>query len=155
MSLAPYNLTISDQSPTFHYLPYGDGDINGGWNVTYSGIPDSIYEFHTSQSIGQGISTHRTAYVGASASIKWTGTAVYLVGASEGGGSTYTTSIDGGPPLTGAPNLEEELLVSYSGLKYGDHTLTLNVVEPALVNISAAVITVGIGEPGYISSGFL
>lgn len=149
MSLAPFNLTIPDQSPTFRYSPYSDGDINGGWNVTYTGISDSSYVVHTSQSIGQGISTHRTSFVGASASIEWTGTAVYLIGSSQGGGSAYTTSVDDSTALPGQPNSDQHLLASYTGLNYGDHTLTLDVVEPSLINLSAAIITVGIGAPGY------
>jgi hypothetical protein len=52
--LAPYNLTISDQSPLFQYLPFRDGPIQSSWNVTYAGDADSAWV--PNAFIGAGVS---------------------------------------------------------------------------------------------------
>ena len=56
MSLAPYNFTISDQSPLFQYpsLPFRDGPIQSSWNVTYAYDPDSAWALNLF--VGAGVS---------------------------------------------------------------------------------------------------
>ncbi|KAE9394471.1 hypothetical protein BT96DRAFT_186664 [Gymnopus androsaceus JB14] len=39
-SPTPYNVTINSQTANLVYEPYKDGDSSGGWNLTYTLIPD-------------------------------------------------------------------------------------------------------------------
>lgn len=63
--LQPYNVTITNDSPTVSYTPYGDGDAKGGWNMTCSGSNDKTWIPHSfcvgdalrwTQSLGAGLS---------------------------------------------------------------------------------------------------
>lgn len=127
MALVPYNLTIPAQSPALLFAPYRDGNMAGGWNSSGADSDDGKF---------------RTSFIGATASISWTGTAIYLLGQAAPG--SYTTSLDGASDIPGSPNADEDLLASYVGLTQGDHTLQLSITDAQEVDISAAIITVGI-----------
>lgn len=77
----PYNITLTDVSPTIQYLPSRDGDPTTTWNTSYtiSGQWNSA-----PGSIGQGESLHYTEADGASASVGFVGTAVYVWGYNYG-----------------------------------------------------------------------
>jgi len=87
-------------------------------------------------------SSHSTTFVGASAQLNWTGTAIYLYG--EGSQNGYAIELDGNlTTQTPVPGL----LFTQSGLAYGQHQLILRVLGGA-ISISSADITVGMGEMG-------
>ena len=171
-NLTPYNFTITDQSPLFQYFPFRDGAITNGWNVTYTTMLNPAMSFSSAQLgaevrtlIGAGVSksatfwslckvfqcqpsSHSTTFVGASARLDWEGTAIYLYGTGSQNG--YTINLDG-TQITQTPGdlSASELLFSQSGLNYGSHSLVLTVVQSE-VTISNAIITVGLGEVGYV-----
>lgn len=89
---------------------------------------------------------HRTTMIGASVQLNWTGTAVALHGIATAG--SYSTSIDGGSSTisgSGTPSTGG-VLFSYSGLDYGSHYITLNVIQSAPVSLTSAEITVGMAS---------
>ena len=69
---APYNVAISNDSPTVTYFPYRDGPVSGGWNLTCSNSVEATWIPH---SYCSGKFSHRTTYVGASLLIEFEGTA--------------------------------------------------------------------------------
>ncbi|KAJ7590623.1 hypothetical protein C8J56DRAFT_538310 [Mycena floridula] len=146
MTTNPYNLTILDQSPTLVYEPYRDGnDTTSGWKVFYSDISPSTYDWtHTKENAASGSSLHSTTMVGASVQLQFMGTAVSLTGSGTAG--AYNTILDDGQAVTGSPNGEN--LVSYAGLRYGQHTVRLTVTQAQSLNITSAVVEAGIGLPG-------
>ena len=158
--LNPFNFTISDMSPIFHYYPSRDGPIDSSWNASFSGSPDSTWAPGT---LGVGVrsflqrqhtfpdlfylktSAHRTTLPGASVRLDWLGTAIYLYGSASVG--AYTIELDGA--TTKVETNMPELLFAKSGLTYGSHSLTLHVVlGTSTTSISGAIITVGMGETG-------
>jgi hypothetical protein len=143
MSLSPYNITISSQCATIIYKPYRDGPTSGGWNVTYSGDPDSSYQL---QLIATGTSSHRTSFAGASLEISWIGTAIYLYGSAPSG--SYSVSLDGGSAVAGPSDSSQRLLNTFTGLNYGNHTAILTVVGSNEVDFGGAVLTIGMGNEG-------
>lgn len=147
MTVAPYNITVLDQSPTFLYSPYRDGNLTDSWKVFYSNSPDASYDpTHNNSNLASGTSTHSTTMVGASVEIDFMGTAVSLAGSGTAG--AYSTSLDNGQAIIGAPS--DGNLVSHSGLDYGTHTLVLNVIQNQQLNLTSALLTVGVGDPGYV-----
>ncbi|KAK0461922.1 uncharacterized protein EV420DRAFT_1640223 [Desarmillaria tabescens] len=119
------NLTVLDQSPTFIYSPYREGDLN------------IILET-------SGTSLHSTTLQGASLQISFMGTAIYLAGSGTAGG--YSTTLDGGDAVDGNP--ANGYLVSHDGLDYEAHTLVLNTTSTSQLNVTSALMTVGIGDEG-------
>jgi len=142
MSPAPFNVTLSSQCATIKYLPFRDGPISTGWNVSYSGTVDSTWSL---QSFGSGTSVHRTTLAGATLQIDWLGTAIYLYGTSSS--TSYTYTLDG-VPTPAAPDSVGGLLASSINLPYGDHTAVLTVNAAQEVAFQGAVLTVGVGNEG-------
>lgn len=140
MSLEPYNLSLTDNSPTITYLPYRSGPSDSGWNVTFSQSPAWL---KTADVIGQGTSRHYTTAAGATASVGWVGTAVYIFG-SAGAGSTRLT-VDGSENGVTSPQGTIGVL---EGLDYGWHNLTLEVTGTGGVNITGVTLTLGLGDEG-------
>ncbi|KAF8148258.1 hypothetical protein B0H34DRAFT_737576 [Crassisporium funariophilum] len=141
---APYNVTISTESPTIAYLPYRDGRLEGGWNLTCAGSEDSTWVPH---SLCSGASSHRSTYVGASALIEFEGTAAYLYGSAVSG--SYMVQLDGYtvvPPTPDARLTSAGLLSKHEGLAFGKHTLALTVIQANLVSLSQVILTVGVGS---------
>lgn len=149
---SPYNITVPDSSPLFHYSPYGDGDSSGGWNVTYSGIADSSYNDPTLPSpiniLPNGTSSHRTTSSGATIDMSWTGTGVTLLGGGSAG--AYQTVLDSSEILIGTPDNGQNILAVYSGLSYGNHSIELKLLQPSQLTFSGAQFTIGIGQPGCV-----
>lgn len=86
-------------------------------------------------------SSHRTSFAGASVTLNWVGTAVYLYGQS----ASYSTTLDGSQ--SSSSSTETGLLYSQAGLSYGSHTLVLQTGQ-GQTSISNAIITVGLGAVG-------
>src|SRR6266545_1373450 len=101
-----YNLTIFDQSPVLQYYPRpGIGPIDTIWNVTCRFIPEAgelVSGVRLLSALGMvseifslKIGLHRTtSHPGASVSLDWIGTAIYLYGTADRRGS-YTIDLDG------------------------------------------------------------
>ncbi|KAK1229650.1 hypothetical protein PQX77_007289 [Marasmius sp. AFHP31] len=143
-----YNLSILDSSPTIIYSPYREvEDVASGWKSAYTGSPDSVYD-NTFQGANRasGSSYHATTMQGASFELMFIGTAAYIYGSGSAGG--YTTSLDNGAKLEGAPR--EGLLVSYENLEYKVHRLALTLTQNQSLSVSSALLTVGIGKTGAV-----
>lgn len=72
------------------------------------------------------------------------GTAIYLGGSGTNG--AYSTTLDGGDAVNGSP--ANGYLVSHDGLDYEAHTLVLNTTSTSQLNVTSALMTVGIGNEG-------
>ncbi|KAG8877607.1 hypothetical protein FRB98_006617 [Tulasnella sp. 332] len=91
------NITITDTSPIFLYSPFGEGgqgeaSATYGWATGYT----STGFLNTNGSLprgdtGSGLSFHATAFEGASVSLTFNGTALYLVGAAN---CSYDVTLD-------------------------------------------------------------
>lgn len=77
----PYNITIYDESPTITYLPSRSGDSATTWNSSYT--ISGMWNNQSGQ-MGQGESYHYTTARGASASLGFVGTAIYVWGNNYG-----------------------------------------------------------------------
>lgn len=91
--------------------------------------------------------TNRWANAGASLTLNFTGTKVYLVGTKDPNHGTATISIDGGTPVTVDTYATErstgQIWFSSEDLDDGPHTLTLNVATKAIGIEAAYVINNG------------
>ncbi|PCH44152.1 hypothetical protein WOLCODRAFT_76982 [Wolfiporia cocos MD-104 SS10] len=140
--LASFNISVTDQSPLFQYLPYRDGPLDTSWNVSYSAnspqewAPDKF--FRTSES------SHTTYLNGASVQIEWTGTAFWLYGSADPG--SYEIQVDGDQHTVG-DGATDSILFGQTDLPYGWHSVNLTVVD-APVSITGATLTVRMGEEG-------
>ncbi|KAK7038897.1 hypothetical protein VNI00_010531 [Paramarasmius palmivorus] len=134
-----YNLTVSDASPLFVYLPHREGeDLNTSWKSFFADSPDSSYDTsHQKDNVGAGQSLHSTMMQGAGFDISFTGTAIDIFGSGTAG--AYTTSLDGGDAAAGDPS--DGKLASYAGLEYKGHTLSLKLTQAQQLNVSSATIT--------------
>ncbi|KAK1220824.1 hypothetical protein PQX77_016395 [Marasmius sp. AFHP31] len=144
MDPLPYNITLSSQTATISYSPAREGRVNAGWNSTYSAGGRSGPNLPRPQ--GVGADYHRTTLAGASLELEWDGTAVYLYGNASAG--SYRISVDGVD--IGASNDVPTggLLGSKTGLKYGSHTVKLEVLGTGEVAFQYAEATIGVGYPG-------
>ncbi|WVQ66504.1 uncharacterized protein L199_004685 [Kwoniella botswanensis] len=133
-----YNITVSDQSPTISYSPSRSGPADQSWNVTYS---DSNWSDYVNQTIGQGVSSHYTTYIGANASLGWWGSAVYLW--AEAGDSDIEVKVDGN---TTAKKIDGGWYVDK--LSESWHRLRVRVIGNGGVRITGVTFTTVIGEEG-------
>ncbi|KAF7303015.1 hypothetical protein MKEN_01264500 [Mycena kentingensis (nom. inval.)] len=110
------NSTVDDSSPFLTYSPYADGSLTAGWIPWYA---DSGYLSKPGQG-GAGESFHRTSFSGASVSLKFYGTGVYLYGSTN---SSFEVAVDGQSSKYEATT--SDLLFSKTELKEGTHEVTL------------------------------
>jgi hypothetical protein len=133
----PTNITILDQSPMITYFPSRSGPDSQTWNVTYDGTPwSSFYP----GAIANGSSSHRTYYIGATASFGFRGTAVYLMGSGAG----YTVTLNGETIPSGG---DDGMMASRSGMKDQWWDVVLKVTGLDGVVIESIIFTVEIGNP--------
>ncbi|KAF9256229.1 hypothetical protein L218DRAFT_1007610 [Marasmius fiardii PR-910] len=145
----PYNISIFDSSPTIIYHPFREGeDVNSGWKSFYTGSPDSVYD-NTFQNTnrGSGTSSHSTLMQGASFELSFMGTGVYIYGMGSGGG--YTTTLDDGTAVNGAPG-DSGILASYANLEYKLHKIVLEVIQSQALSLSSVLVTAGVGKTGAV-----
>ncbi|WWD20102.1 hypothetical protein CI109_104576 [Kwoniella shandongensis] len=136
----PYNISVSDQSPTIIYKPELDTYPNLGWNLTYT---DSSYATYSPDAIGKGISAHNTTVQGATATLSWLGTAVYVrLDASVGNVSVV---VDG---TKGAERSSDDGIMFVKGLEEKWHTVVIQVTGRAGVKLYGITFTtvVGLGQ---------
>ncbi|KAE9394472.1 hypothetical protein BT96DRAFT_186751 [Gymnopus androsaceus JB14] len=139
LTMTPYNVTINSQTANLVYEPYKDGDPSGGWNLTYTLIPDGA----TPETTASGTSYHRTTFPGASMTLTFTGTDIYLYGNASAG--SYSVSVDGGNATQGANDVPQGgLLDAVTNLSYGNHTVTLASTGTNEVAFQHADVTIGI-----------
>lgn len=146
MALLDYTLSIPDSSPIFIYSDL-NSNLSLGWNVTYGSAADPTL-VPGRLPPPNSLSTHRTSLVGATASISWFGTAIYLLGSGTPG--AYSTSIDYQTPAIGVPSSDTNSLGSWAGLDNAKHTIELIVTEPIEVGLQGAQLSIVIGQTGYI-----
>jgi hypothetical protein len=145
------NITVSHLSPTINYIPSRSGPSGETWNVSYVLPQDAP----NSGAIGDGPSSHFTTYDGASASLGFVGTAVYVYGYSNGTESDSDVSLSiGGKKLEKGDG--NGLLGWKEGLKNQWWDIAVNVTGGGGVGIQGITFTIEFGGKGYvmgISSG--
>lgn len=137
----PINITVSHLSPTINYTPSRSGESGNTWNVTYTEPQPAP----NNGSIGDGPSSHYTTFNGASASLGFVGTAVYVYGYVNGSADDVSLRV-GGVKLNGG--YEDGLLGWKEGLKDQWWDLTLNVTGSGGVGIRTITFTVDFGNKG-------
>ena len=117
--MSTLNVSIPDNSPIIQYYPYADGSQQSGWNSSYtSGRP------WARDVIAEGTSYHVTSFPGASATLTFEGTDIWVWG--QGDSSNYVVLCDQAiqPALSGTYT---GLLGSCNDLAYGSHQVELRV----------------------------
>lgn len=131
-ALAPYNVTLLPFSPIFDYGAIRDMDAAQGWNASYT---NDIYTTAHDNQTPAGIAYRRTQAAKAGITFTFQGTGMYLC--FSNGGANFTLTLDGGiwTTATSAANQpvcehakdQADTLSYASGLKYGSHTVVLDV----------------------------
>ena len=148
MDPLPYNITIPSQAGSILYAPTRDGNIEDGWNVTYTGGITNEVLLGGRQ--GVGTDNHQTTLDGATIQLSWIGTAIYLYG--QAGNASFSIDVDvnvtiASTMVTIPPG---GLLGKHIDLPYGNHTATLTTIGSGFVAFQYAELTVGVGYPGYV-----
>ncbi|KZT52043.1 hypothetical protein CALCODRAFT_104062 [Calocera cornea HHB12733] len=154
-SLAPYNISLTSSSPTFIYAPFRDGwyaldgDPQGGWRSSFSNITD--WPNPGLDNVGTGVPLRETYLDGATVTMQFEGTAVYLCLTAVG--SSFTFTVDDSPISTTGPATEAvcgqsggQVIVCANGLPYGNHTATVRVNSQGNADFSfyGGIVTVGL-----------
>lgn len=138
-----FNLTVEDSSPLVSYAP------SGAWTDTPAG--DSLIQSYS------GSSLHTTSAQGATATINFNGTGIWLFGGKRHNYGTYTISVDGqtttnGNATSGGP-IFNQLLGAASGLHNGAHTVVLtNTGSGTAVDLDSLVFQGQVGPGGSVSN---
>ncbi|KAH8099719.1 hypothetical protein BXZ70DRAFT_213757 [Cristinia sonorae] len=119
----PWNFTIKDYSPYLNYSPYAEGDPRSGWQALYPLIPN--IELRCANPPKGDASEHITSLFGASITLEFNGTAIYLYG---GGNSPYQVSLDNDTIQMTPLQSSDNLLYSKTNLAQGLHTLNLTAL---------------------------
>ncbi|KAA1476066.1 hypothetical protein DENSPDRAFT_842954 [Dentipellis sp. KUC8613] len=136
--MAAFNVTSEDSTPLITYAPVGawndspDGDL---FNQSYSGQ-----------------SWHTTSTQGATATITFNGTGIWLFGAQRPNYGTYSISIDGQQTTgnAGAQNPSfQQLLGGQSGLPMGSHTVVFtNTGSQTSLDLDSLIFETQVGPSG-------
>jgi hypothetical protein len=137
----PINVTISHLSPTINYSPSRSGESGNTWNVTYTQPQPAP----NNGSIGDGPSSHFTTFNGASASLGFVGTSVYVYGYVNASTDDVSLSI-GGQKLNEGD--KDGLLGWKDGLEDRWWDLAVNVTGLGGVGIRGITFTVDFGNKG-------
>jgi hypothetical protein len=110
-----FNLTVEDNSPLVSYAP------SGAWSDNSDS--DSFVQSYSGKSL------HTTFAQGATATINFNGTGIWLFGGKRSIYGTYTITVDGLTTMSGSATSADpafdQLLGGASGLTNGPHTLVL------------------------------
>ncbi|KAG9101642.1 hypothetical protein FRC06_002765 [Ceratobasidium sp. 370] len=136
--MATHDIAIDDGSPLITY--------SGEWNdSTNSDIVDQ-YQFGT---------YHSTSEVGASATFRFTGSAVYLYGSKRPSHGTFDVDIDGASlgQFSGTSTTIQnmQLLAKATGLSWGEHTVTITNSDPLGKFLDIDLIKWTTGKAGLTS----
>ncbi|EIN11715.1 hypothetical protein PUNSTDRAFT_50601 [Punctularia strigosozonata HHB-11173 SS5] len=120
--MVAFNITGEDYSPLITYSPAN------AWNDSPS--TNSLVSSSSAQSL------HATTAQGATATISFTGTGIWLMGSKGPNYGGFTISVDGQNAQTGTAQqgtaAAGQLLVGVSGLSLGSHQAVLTSTGPAL-----------------------
>ncbi|KAI0266846.1 hypothetical protein BC834DRAFT_116274 [Gloeopeniophorella convolvens] len=136
--MASFNVTAEDSSPLISYSPVG------AWADSPNGDPNT-------QSYSQQ-SWHTSSSQGASATIQFNGTGIWLFGSKRPNYGSYSISIDGqsvdGSAQAGSASFQQ-LLGGKSGLTNAPHTAVLtNTGDGAPIDLDSIVFETQVGSPG-------
>ena len=137
----PMNVTVSHLSPTISYSPSRSGESEITWNVTYIEPQDAP----SIGAIGDGPSSHYTTFNGASASLGFVGSAIYVYGYTNGSTNDVSLSLGEFGLNEGDGN---GLLGWKEGLKDQWWDLVVNVTGNGGVGIRGITFTVDFGNKG-------
>lgn len=138
-----YNWSITDQSPLITYNPLRVGDNTTTWNSTYSNSSWADQQLAGYSSlVGHGQSAHTTDFAGATASVGFVGTAVYVWGQAFQLSSVLyvdgvSRSFSGG---------QDGIIGSVEGLTNGWHEVEVNVRGLGFVQVEGFTFTSDIGR---------
>jgi hypothetical protein len=135
------NITVTDQSPTIKYFPSRWGNSAETWNVSYTGNDWSTF---SPGNLSQGTSNHFTTFIGATATLGFRGTAVYVLGTASAGDFTVTV---GGEDLSETGGVGE-VLAQKVGMKDQWWDVLLEVTGSGGVNLTGITFSVNIGNEG-------
>jgi hypothetical protein len=136
----PFNISVSDQSPTITYSPAREGTTPSIWQVSFDGNPGP----YTPDQIPNGPSAHSTDFVGAGVKIGFMGTACYAWGSAVQGG--VEMRVAGEAPVI-AQGSAGGMIAKVEGLPYGWHEAVLRVLAGQVV-LTGFTVTSQAGELG-------
>ncbi|KAI0051870.1 hypothetical protein FA95DRAFT_1554110 [Auriscalpium vulgare] len=136
--MASFNVTADDSSPLITYTPIG------AWKDTAAGDPS--VPAYSAQSY------HSSSAQGASATLSFNGTGIWLFGAKKPNYGTFTISVDGESVQGSAQSTQaafQQMLGGKSGLPNGSHTVTLtNTGSGASIDLDSVIFETQIGATG-------
>ncbi|KAI0086897.1 hypothetical protein BDY19DRAFT_995341 [Irpex rosettiformis] len=134
-----WNTTVEDTSSLFDFRPYSEGSTSGGWASFFQ---DLGFWHGSPGSDSQGKdSVHITNFAGASVTLQFKGTAIYLYGTQN---CSYSVTLDSQPTsIPFASSLPEGMLFYKEDMASTTHTisLTANPNEGQQLAFDKAVIT--------------
>ena len=136
----PFNITVTDQSPTIKYTPSRHGDPEQTWNVTY-------YDLGLPGAIRGGLSVHSTYFIGATATFGFKGTAVYVRGSAEEGAVSITV---GGEDISNTKG--GDYLAWKSGMKDQWWDVVVKVKGSTGVNLWGVTCSINLGTDGSVKA---
>ncbi|KAI0347725.1 hypothetical protein BDW22DRAFT_1424000 [Trametopsis cervina] len=117
-----WNTTLDDTSSLLNFSPYSDGAASGGWASYFTGI--GYFNGKGGEDSQGRPSLHITSFPGASVSLQFTGTAVYLYGTSNC--TSYSVTLDGEPvDMPAGSSSEGGVLFWKDGLTPNTHAVML------------------------------
>ncbi|EIM84657.1 uncharacterized protein STEHIDRAFT_112247 [Stereum hirsutum FP-91666 SS1] len=129
-----WNFTIDDNSLLFNYTPYSDGfNISDGWKTWYTGSGYIDSQSHRLGDTPQGHSYHQTRLNGASVTLRFYGSGIYLFGNTT---SPYTVTLDNRVVLDSGINQNKTLLFADGELGVDNThyiTLTANISDTSQI----------------------
>ncbi|KII92755.1 hypothetical protein PLICRDRAFT_37553 [Plicaturopsis crispa FD-325 SS-3] len=137
--MASFNVTAEDCTPLITYAP------TGAWTDDPSN--DTLITSYSDNSL------HTTSAQGATATIQFNGTGLWLYGGLRPNYGTYTLTVDGKTVKSGNANSAQpsfkQLLGAASGLSNGPHTAVLtNTGSGSGIDIDSLIFENQIGSPG-------
>jgi len=140
----PYNITVSDQSPTIKYTPSRHGDPAQTWNVTYL---DGDWSDFEPGAIREEASIHYPYFIGATATFGCKGTAIYVGGSAEEGEVSISV---GGEDISNTKG--GEYLALKSGMKDQWWDVIVKVKGSTGVNLNGVTCTINLGNDGSVKA---
>ena len=140
----PYNITVTDQSPTIKYTPSRHGDPAQTWNVTYDN--NDWYDYEPG-AIREGPSVHWTYFIGATATFGCKGTAIYVWGSAQEGEVSITV---GGEDISNTR--KGDYLAWKSGMKDQWWDVVLKVKGSSGVYLNFVGCTIDLGNDGSVKA---
>ncbi|PCH43415.1 hypothetical protein WOLCODRAFT_164420 [Wolfiporia cocos MD-104 SS10] len=136
--MASFNVSLDDSSPLITYSP------SNAWTDTPAN--DTLVKSYYDSSL------HTASAEGATAQISFNGTGIWLYGGLRPGYGAYAASVDGVQVLLGNANSSiaetRQLLAGISGLRMGEHTVTLTSAGTGPIDLDSVIFETSIGSVG-------